>query len=207
METMTFDPNMMMWIFVGMFIVSIIAMILAMFMAKKAKKLERGDIIRKILKERTKSLKLSGIDGIKDVIVTGGSKEIKRRPGASWGKYIGSIEWEFITEILTRRWGKKYYLLVPNEYISDPNRDHYVIRARTFSFHTWAWIPVVEDKKEQERIFDLADQWLDHLIKTAMRFENKESEFRASLEASSAVMARIPYRIVARKEEVEADEE
>ena len=201
------DPNLMMYLFIGMFIVAIIAMIISALALRKKKKLERGDIIKKILKERTKSLKLNSIAGVKYVVLTGGMEEIKRRPGLEFGKYIGSIEWEYLTEILVRRWGKKYYLIVPNEYVTDPNRNAYVIRARAMSFHTWAWVPVVDKKEAQEEVFNIADKWLDDLIKTAMRFENKESEFRASLEASSAVIARVPTRVIARKEEVESDEE
>ena len=207
MQTMTIDPNLMMWLFIGMFIIALIAMILSALAIKKKKKLERGDIIRKILKERTKSLKLNAIPGVKDVVLTGGIKEIKRRPGTAWGKYVGSIEWETLTEVLVRRWGKKYYIIVPNEYVSDPNRDHYVLRIRALTFHTWAWVPVVDSVKEQERVFDLTDNWLRILVNIGMRAENKEKMFRGAMEASDATMERVPWRVLERKEEVESDED
>lgn len=207
MQGMMIDPNLMMWLFIAMFVVAIIAMILAALQFKGRKKIERGDIIRKILKERTKSLKLNKAPGVKEVMYTGGSKEIKRKPGNVIGKYLGSIEWEFLTEILVSRHLKKYYLIVPNEYLTDPNRKIYPIRARGITFHTWAWVPVVENAEEQNRIFDLTDRFLDLLIKTWMRYENKESEFRVSLEASNAPMSRVPYYAITRKEEVGEDEE
>ncbi len=203
----TIDPNLMMYLFIGMFIIAFIAMILSALAIKKRKKLERGDLIRKILKERTKSVRMNKAPGIKEVMYTGGSEEIKRKPGNILGKYLGSIEWEYLTEILIRRGLKKYYLIVPNEYLTDPNRKIYPIRARGITFHTWAWVPVVESPVAQERIFNLADAFLDFLMKTAMRFENKESEFRASLEASSAPMSRVPTHIMTRKEGEVQDEE
>lgn len=204
---MMIDPNLMLWLFIGMFIVAMIAMILSALQFKKRKKIERGDIIKKILKERTKSLKLNPAPGVKYVMYTGGSEEIKRKPGNVIGKYLGSIEWEYVTEMLVSRRLKKYYLIIPNEYVMDPNRKIYPIRVRGITFHTWAWVPVAETAIEQKRIFDIADRFLDFLIKSAMRFENKESEFRVALEASNAPMSRVPYYVISRKEEVEENEE
>ncbi len=206
MESMMIDPDLMMYLFIGMFIVAIVATIISALALNKKKKLERGDVIRKILKERAKSLKLNAIPGIRDVVLTGGTEEIKRRPMISWGKYVGSIEWETLTEILVRRWGRKYYIIVPNEYVSDPNRDHYILRVRALSFHTWAWVPVVDNIKEQQWIYDLEDNWLRVLMNINMRAENKEKMFRGAMEASDATMERVPFRVLERKEEVENDE-
>lgn len=207
MDNMVFlSPNFMMWMFVLMFVLFFVMLILSIILARKNRELKRGDIIKKILKERKISLKFSRVPEVKYVVFTGGTERLKRRPGNIIGKYKGSIEWEFVTEILFSKWGKNYYLIVPNEYITDPNRKIYPIRARAISFHTFAFVPVVGNKKEQERVFDLADEWLDMLINEMKRHNNKEIKFRQAMQASDVSMSRVPSYVVARKEEVEESE-
>ena len=204
---MFLDPTLMMYLFVGIFVVAIVAMIIAMILSKKKEKYARGDILRKILKERAKSIKMNKVLGVKIVAFAGGSGEIKRKPGNIIGKYLGSIEWEYMTEMLVRKGTKKYYFLIPNEYLTDPNRKVYVIRARGITYHTFAFTVVTDSHKEQEKVFDRMDHFLDFLMKTAMRLENKEEEFRASLEASEEAMTRVPRWVLNREEEVKGDEQ
>ena len=207
MNAMSFiSPDFLLWMFVLFFVLFIVMLILSLIMVKKNRELKYGDIIKKILKERKLSLKFSKVAGIKYVVFTGGNEKIKRRPGNIIGKYKGSIEWEYITEILVSKWGKSYYLVVPNEYLTDPNRKIYPIRARAVSYHTFAFVPVVGNAKEQERVFDFADEWLDMLINKSRRHWNKEEKFRQSMQASDISTARLPAYIVKREEEVEENE-
>ena len=207
MNMMFLNPTLMIYLFVAIFAIAIIASIIAMILAKKKEKYARGDILRKILKERAKSIRMNRVPGVKIVAFAGGKEEIKRKPGNIVGRYLGSIEWEYMTEMLVRKATKKYYFLIPNEYLTDPNRKVYVIRARGITYHTFAFTVVTDSKEEQERVFNKMDQFLDFLMKTLMRLENKEAEVRASIEASEETMTRVPWWMLNREEEVKGDED